>query len=287
MMPVNVHKFVEKAHTRGADAVMLDLEDAVPDVKKENARNTVRKAIEQAGGIGGQVFVRINNEPTLLEEDIKSSICMGLTGIVVPKAEDHRQISMVSDLLNRWENDRNIEKGSVKISILIETIKGVLNLAELAVSSPRVDSMIFGTEDFCLDLGVEPSPTGQETFLALSEMILHCKVNRLVPIGQLGSVADFQDLAGVKRSALVAKGMGCEGGFCIHPRQVEILNEIYSPSPKEIDYAERVVTEYSRSLNAGAGSISVDGKMVDRAILRRAQAIMDRADAIKAAGEKD
>jgi citrate lyase subunit beta/citryl-CoA lyase len=156
----------------------------------------------------------------------------------------------------------------------------MLNMSEIAQASDRTESMIVGADDYCLELGVEPSPAGEELFVLVSTMVAVCKAHGLKPIGQLGSVADFSDLQGFEKSARRARQLGCDGGFCIHPDQVSILNRVFSPDPDKVQQAYRVKEAFEAGLTEGRASVSLDGKMVDMPIYKRAIMILEKAAAI-------
>ncbi len=281
ILPVNNRRFVDKACRRGADAVMLDLEDSVPTSEKENARGLVKEALYLAGRGGGQVHVRVNNEPEMLLADIRASIHPGLDCLVLPKVESAAAVVQVADQIEELEQERGLEPGRIGLSLVIETPKGFLNLQDIAEASPRTESMSIGPEDYCLELGVEPSPEGLEILYPLAMIVTVCKVLGLRPYGLLGSVAGFKDLEGYERAAARARQMGCEGAICIHPDQVAILNRVFSPEPQQVVRARRVVEAFEAGLERGTASVNVDGRMVDLPVYRRAKAVFDRALAIE------
>ena len=274
MMPANVDRFVDKAHTYGADTIMLDLEDSVSKEEKAAARGTVKHAVEKIARNGLPVFVRVNHEKGVLEADIAASICQNLYGIVLPKAEDAERVKEVEVYLRRREEESGLKPGHTKIALLVETAKGILHLEELIAASTRVESVLFGSEDFCSDLGVQNIPGGQSLWYALSKIVLCCKANRLHPIGLLGSVAEFRNLDRFRCSAEGAMRLGCEGGLCIHPKQVPILNQVFSPGQDDVAYAKKIIEAYAAGIKAGQGAVSLDGRMIDAPIYKRACAVL-------------
>ncbi|MEW6265388.1 MAG: CoA ester lyase [Thermodesulfobacteriota bacterium] len=280
ILPVNVPRFVEKACERGADAVMLDLEDAVPAGEKDRARRLVAPSLAQAGRGGGQVLVRVNNDPELLEADLEASIHPGLDCLVLPKAESLDQVAAVDEQITRLEKARGLMPGGVGLSLIVETPLGLMNLREIASASPRIQVLSAGAEDYCLELGVEPSPEGTEVFVLLALVVAAAKARGLKPVGQLGSVAGFKDLAGFERAALGARRLGCEGGLAIHPHQVPVLNRVFSPDPEKVAEARRVTAAFEAGLEQGTASVSLNGRMVDRPGYVRALRLVQRAQAI-------
>jgi citrate lyase subunit beta/citryl-CoA lyase len=150
----------------------------------------------------------------------------------------------------------------------------------IAGASRRIRTMSLGPEDYCLEIGVEPSADGAELHCALSALVTVCKAAGVAPMGLLGSIAGFRDLAAFERAASRARDLGCVGASCIHPDQVAVLNRVFSPPPETVDYARRAVEAFEAGLRNGTASVSVDGAMVDTPVFRRAQHILERATAI-------
>jgi citrate lyase subunit beta/citryl-CoA lyase len=160
ILPVNIPRFVEKAYSRGADAIVLDLEDAVPLKEKESARKLIKESLPLAARGGAEVFVRVNKEPALFLEDLRASVYPGLNGITFPKAESAEEVQELKDQVANREPERGFKPGEVELALLIESPRGLLNLEEIATASERVRSISLGPEDYCLERGVEPSGEG-------------------------------------------------------------------------------------------------------------------------------
>jgi len=280
ILPVNVPRFVEKSYKRGADAIALDLEDAVPPSEKANARKLVKDAITTAGRGGADVLVRINNEPDMMDDDLDASVYPGLHGIFIPKVESAEDVAGLESKIVHLEKKRGMEPGSTKVSLHIESPSGVLRMPELASAGTRTESMSIGVDDYCLHLGVEPSEEATELLFPLSTMIVVCKSNGISPLGIFGTVAGFRDAAGFERAARRGCDIGCTGAFCIHPDQVQILNRVFSPSPAKVEHARRVVAAFEEGLKSGRASVSLDNRMVDTPIYKQALMILERAKAI-------
>lgn len=286
ILPVNMPKFVEKAYLRGADGVMLDLEDAVPPAEKESARGMVKGSIPLVARGGAEVLVRINKDPSLLPHDVEASVHPGLDALVLPKTESAEEVHSLEAQLEELEKAKGIEPGHVKISVLIETPRGVLNAQEIAKASPRVESMGLGAEDYRMELGVEPSPDGLEILFPLAWLVTICKDAGISPRGLLGSIAGFRDLEGFEQAATRARQLGCEGASCIHPDQVQVLNRVFSPPPERIEYARRVVDAFEEGVRQGTASVNLDGRMVDIPVYERAKRMLERAAAIAQVEER-
>jgi citrate lyase subunit beta / citryl-CoA lyase len=282
ILPVNVPRFVERAHTRGADAISLDLEDSVPPAEKERARKLVKDALPMVGRGGGEVLVRVNNDPALLAGDLDAAVWPGLDALAIPKVESAAEVQRLVGEIERLERARGIVAGHVRLSLAIETPRGLLACEEIARASERIATMGVGPEDYCLALGVEPSADGLELEYAVARSVTACKAAGIQPTGLLGSVAGFRDLGVFETAAARARQLGCEGAGCIHPDQVPILNRVFSPDPAKVEYAQRAVHAFEEGLRHGTASVNLDGKMVDIPVYRRAQVILERARAIAA-----
>ena len=280
ILPVNVPRFVERAYARGADAIVLDLEDSVPPAEKASARKLVRAAIPLAARGGAEVLVRVNNDPALIAEDIDACVHPGLDGLSLPKAESAAQIREVATQLDRLERARGLVPGHVKLSLAFETPRGVLRAEEIAEASPRIVTMSVGPEDYYLELGVEPSPDGIELLYAVSRVVTIAKAAGIQSTGLLGSIAGFRDLVAFEAAAARARQLGCEGAGCIHPDQVPVLNRVFTPEPAKVEYARRVLAAFEEGLRQGTASVNLDGKMVDIPVYKRAQVILERARAV-------
>lgn len=280
ILPVNVRHFVEKAYTRGADAIVLDLEDSVPTQEKASARVLVRDSLALAGRGGAEVLARVNNDPALLADDIDAVVHPGLDGLSIPKAESAVQIRDIVARIDRLERARGLTPGHLRLSLAIETPRGLLAAEEIARSSDRIATMSIGVEDYCLELGVEPSADGLELLYPVAHLASICKAVGVQPTGLVGSIAGFRDLATFEQAALRARQLGCEGAGCIHPDQVTVLNRVFTPDPAKVEDARRVVEAFEEGVRRGTASVSLDGKMVDVPVYKRAQVVLARARAV-------
>ena len=281
ILPVNVPRFVEKAALRGSDAVVLDLEDSVPPAEKVNARRLVKDALALAGRGGAEVVVRVNNDAAHLWDDVEAAVHPGLDGLALPKAESPEQIHELVRRIEALERGRGIAPGHVRLSLAIETPRGLLRAEAIAASSTRIATMGVGVEDYCLELGVEPSPDGAELLYPVARVVTIAKAAGIQPTGLVGSIADFRDLKAFEASATRARQLGVEGAGCIHPDQVIVLNRVFSPDPAKVEYARRVVQAFEEGLKRGTASVNLDGKMVDVPVVKRAEVILARVRLIE------
>ena len=280
ILPVNVPKFVEKAHTRGADAITLDLEDAVPPAEKEKARALVRDSIRLAGIGGSDVLVRVNNDEEHIYKDLEAAVHDGLSAVFLPKTELPEQVLKLEGVIEKLERNRGLKSHSIKIAVHIESPLGIINLKEIAGAGARLESVSMGVDDYCLQMGIRPSDSAEELVFPMMNIATVARAFNLIPLGILGSVANYKDLEKFRTAAEKSKKMGFAGAYCIHPDQVNILNEVFSPSKDEISWARRVMECFEKAVAEGRASTSLDGKMVDTPIYKQALALLEEARAI-------
>ena len=280
ILPANVPRFVEKAHTRGADAICLDLEDSVLPRDKAAARDALAAAVPQAGRGGADVLVRINRPWELAYRDLDAAVIPGVACIVLPKTEAPEDVYALDRLIEDRELARGLTRGSVQLAVKLESARGLLRADEIAGASPRIATISPGTEDFAADLGIEPTADGWELAYSRARVVVVAAAHRIEPTGLLGRTSDFTDLDGFRRAAERARMLGYRGASCIHPSQVPILNEVFSPSAQALDAAARVVEQ----AEAAAGAFEFDGRMADIATVERARRLLARAAEIRQRG---
>ena len=282
-VPGNNMRMITKATTLSADAIVFDLEDAVPLPDKETARIMIRDSIAPMKSIGSYVFVRINALTTgLTDEDLKSVVIDGLDGLLVPKAESESDVLEVSRMLEAKEKDRGLEVGSVRLIPLAETAKGIVNAYEIASASERVVALAFGAGDYYRDLGrstASISPEQTEFLYARSQTVVS---SRAAGVQSLDTVffGLLTDMEVFTKEALLALQIGFTGKFLIHPTQIEVTNKIFSPAPDEVDYARKVVEAFEEAQSRGLGAVSLAGKMIDIMSYRQAKDLVNFADII-------
>ncbi len=281
-VPANVPRFVEKAHTRNADAVILDLEDSVPAGEKRAARAGLRAAMAACARGGADVVVRINKPTALAIEDLDACVWPGLDAVHVPKVESGREVAVLDAWIAERERARGLPAGGIQLSLSIETALGLENALEIALASPRAVAIGLGAEDFTLDLEVEPSAAGEELRYGKARMVIVARLAGLQPVGTVASIADYRDLASVAAAVRQARQLGFMGAACIHPAQVEPLNVHFAPTAEELARARRVVAAFEAAEAAGRASVGVDGKMVDVPVVERARRLLARGAAIEA-----
>ena len=279
-VPANNPRFIEKAHTRGADAIILDLEDSVPSAERPEARQKLVESVTEVARSGADVLVRINSQPQETAADLDAAVQPGVRALLVPKVDDADTLRSLSKDVSRLEAERGMAAGSVRFVVLVESAAGLLNAEAIARADARNVAMELGGEDFALDTGMLPDPDALEV---PKQMVLYAaRAAGIVPLGILGSIADYSDLDAYRARAERSRRFGFEGAACIHPSNVPILNEVFTPGALEIAHARRVVEAYAQAQRAGSGAVSIDGKMVDVPVVERAQKLLARLEAIRA-----
>jgi citrate lyase subunit beta/citryl-CoA lyase len=278
-VPVNVEKFIDKAHTRGADVLQLDLEDAVPPAEKEKARTLVERNAARVRRGGADVVVRINQPLSLAVRDLEHSVCPDVDGIAITKADSASHVKLLDELVTGLEEKRGMKAGHTKFIVMIETADAFTRIDEIPRASPRVVAMNIGGEDFALDLNAQPD---DDVLLHPKQrMIIAARAAGVMPLGFIGTVADFSDWEKFRMMVRRARRFGFDGAGCIHPGQVKIVNEEYTPSEEEVAYARKVIRMDQEAAAAGRGSFQIDGKMIDIPVVVRAERLIRRYEAIK------
>ncbi|MDB5440055.1 MAG: CoA ester lyase [Caulobacteraceae bacterium] len=279
-VPVHIAKYVETAHSRAADAIILDLEDSVPIDQKAFAREQVAGAAPKVARSGADVLVRINSDPELAELDIDAVVGPGIAALSIPKVESAVQIRRVEYQISQVEARLGLVRGHTRLLILVESAAGFLAMAEIARASPRVVAMTLGGEDFALDVGMLP---GEDTLLGpRQQMIITAAAAGVMPLGVLGDATQFRDLEAYEAMVVRSRRFGFVGASCIHPSQIPIHNRAFSPTTQEVDYAEQVLAASEAAAREGRAAFSLDQKMIDAPIIARARRLLDRWQVMKA-----
>jgi citrate lyase subunit beta/citryl-CoA lyase len=275
-VPGHRGRFYEKLPEFRPDAVIVDLEDAVPPAEKPLARTMVR---ERLGGPllrDYQVFVRVNAVGSpYFADDVRGVVAGGLFGIFLPKAENAEQIHIANMLLAQNELRLELPLGGLRIVPIIETVKGALNAAEIVAASPRVIGLAFGAEDFTLDLGVERTRDGVETRYPRAHVALVAHAAGRIAIDTPWTAID--DPEGLTRETVEGRQFGYVAKQAIHPSQIAAIHAVFTPTEQEVEWARRVVAAYDDAVAAGTGAINLDGKLIDVPMVARAQRVLERA----------
>jgi len=281
-IPGNNEKMVSKSPTFPADIVTLDLEDSVPPAEKPKAREVVRENLKYAGQGGAEVYVRINNWETLLtNDDLEAVVHEGLHGVCLAKCGGPEHVRRLDWKLEELERRRGIPVGTVRIQLLIETAKGVINAYPSAIESPRVNSLIFGAVDYTKDMRVKLTTEGEELKYGRAHTAVAARAAGCVAI-DCPFVA-FQDMEAFEKDTAYGRTLGYEGRMLIHPSQIEPSNRIYKPQPEDVEWAQGVVEAFEKdALAKGLAAISYKGKMVDTPVYENARTILAVMEEIQA-----
>ena len=278
-VPGNVPKFIDKAHERGADCVLVDLEDSVQPAQKPEARAMLPDTMEKVARGGADVAVRINRPLRLALPDIEAAVRPGLSALFVTKTEGVQHLRLLDEVVTELERERGMKVGSVGFAAMHEHPRALTELNDIAERGPRVIAMMLGGEDFALETGSVP---GDETLELPKRMVAFAAQAHGVPvIGILGTVADYSDPTAYRKSAERARRFGFSGGTCIHPGLVASLNEAFTPTADEVAYARKLIAADEKAAAEGRGSFSVDGKMIDIPVIVRARRLIQRSEAIE------
>ena len=276
-MPGDDWNKINKAITLHVDSICMDMEDGTALSRKAYARATIAKALRELPFGKSEKLARINAIGSGFEnDDITTVLPCHPDGIVIPKIESVDQIQWASEIIAATELANGWESNSVRVLILIETAKGILNLKEIA-AHPRLDGIIFGAEDFAASIGATRSRAAWEVMYARSAVVTHAAAFDLQAIDMV--FTDFHDTLNLKMEATQGAAMGYTGKQIIHPNQVQTVQEAFTPSDAAIEYARRVVETFEAHQAEGAGAYELDGKMIDMPILRNAQKVLERAAA--------
>ena len=268
-VPVNVTRFVEKAHTRGADAIILDLEDSVPLADKASARSVARAAAATVAANGPDVLVRINQPLRHAVRDLEACICPQVDTVVVPKVTGPEHIRFIDEVITELEVEHNMPVGHTRLVAYIETPQALAQVVEIAASSSRLVGMSLGAEDFSSAVGM--TPTSEGLFFANQQVVFAAKSAGVLPLGFVGSVVEYSDLDAFRQTIRQARQLGFRGAFGIHPNQIQIMNEEFVATDEEVVQARGIIEADLLAQKEGRGAFEYEGKMVDAPVVARAR----------------
>jgi citrate lyase subunit beta/citryl-CoA lyase len=282
-IPANNWRLIESAkRVLDADAIILDMEDAVPIDNKETACWFVKDAVKELKDVGHTIVVRVNSIASgLAKDDLKFAVQEGVDAIMLPKTESKEDVVVLERMLEEEEKQKSLNP--IAIIPLIESARGVLNAYEIASASKRVIAIAFGAADYLRDLGrsyFTLSPDEHELLFPRAQLAIAARSAGIYAIDTpyLGLLID---LKGVQKEAEIALKLGFKGKMCIHPSHVKIINEVFTPSEKEIELARKIVNAYEEAVKRGLGATSVEGRMIDKATYDQAKALLITIEALK------
>lgn len=280
--PANEPRKVRRLSGSGADAVVLDLEDAVADSQKVAARTSAREALPSLTGV--LRTVRVNAfETGLTAGDVAAVVCADLDAIVLPKAETLQDMRRLDRLIAKAEAANGVAAGAVRVIPIVETCAGIALAAEVAGSGPRLLTLVFGSGDLGTDLGL-PTVRGDLTAALAygrAKIVYDARAAGL-PAPLDGPFLKVRDQVALEEDCKLSRSLGHRGRICIHPDQVPVVNRIFGPDPGEVVFARKVIDAFADAERAGSAAITVDGVFIDYPIVYKAERIVALADAIAA-----
>ena len=281
-VPGNRPDRIDKAVNTPADAVIVDLEDAVPPAMKADARPVVREKIQEHNT--PRLLVRVNALDTeFVQADLDELVVEGLACIIFPKMEKPEHIRKANQMLSSAETRRGIPAGTVSMIALIESALGVENAFQIISEKTRparLYTVAFGAADFTLDMGIEMTKTGKEIAYPRARLAVACRAGGAEPPIDTPYMIDLKDPEALEADAKCAKQLGFQGKLCIHPNQVDICNRIFSPTKKDIEQAHKIVAAFKAAEVAGTGVLQVDGKFIDLPLVKQARRVLKIAEKI-------
>ena len=278
-LPGNNPNLLINGNCLGADAVIFDLEDAVSPTEKDAARILVRNTMRYLDFRGCETIVRINSiETAYWQEDLDTILPCKPNLILLPKTSSAAEVLAADEYMTQLEEKLGFEKNSVGLMPLIETALGVENSFQIASSSKRVKALFLGAEDLTADLQCKRTKEGREIEYARTRLVVAARAAGVDVYDT--PFTDVNDDEGIWVDAKLAKALGFTGKASISPRHIEVINAVFSPTEKEVDYAYEVMEAIALAKAQGKGAIALHGKMIDAPIVARAQRTIDMAVAL-------
>ena len=273
-VPGHQQRMIDKAYGLKLNVAMFDLEDGVPPGEKNTARAMMGETLDRPS-IGMLRFVRIHPAGSReVEVDLPAVIRPGLDGLTLTKVNSPEDVLRVSSVLDAREEGAGLERGSVRLLATIESARGLIQAPAIAASSPRLVGLMFGAEDFAMDLGMFNVRQGEagDFLYARSALVVAAASGGLQAIDRV--YLDIRNPAGLEKDMRFARDLGFTGKALIHPAQIEVVEKVFRPTDAEVEYARRVVEAFEAAEAAGAGAVAVDGQMVDLPVVERARRVL-------------
>ncbi|MBI5275120.1 MAG: CoA ester lyase [Burkholderiales bacterium] len=277
-VPVPQTRFIEKAHERGAGAIILDLEDGVAPQAKAAARGAVRAVAAQLRARGVTVLVRINAGS---HEDVQAAVSPDVAGLVLPKVDGPAGVHEVAGILARCEAEMGLPDEHTALLVLVETPTAVCQAAALAACHARVAALVLGSEDLALALSI--APTLDSLRYAAEHVVMAARAAGKVPLGVPGSLANIRAPERFAEAVAAARRIGMAGAVCIHPAQVGVVRRQFTPDPGDVAEAHGILAAFALAQQAGEGAVMHEGKMLDLPIVERARQLVAEDRRLRAA----
>ena len=273
-VPGHQGRMIDKAYELKLDVAMFDLEDGVPPAEKDTARTMMAGTLARPSDRMLR-FVRIHPIGSKeIEKDLCAVMRPGLDGLTLTKVNCPGDVSQVSAILDEREEGAGLQRGTVRLLATIESARGLIQAPAIAASTPRLVGLMFGAEDFAMDLGLFNVRQGEagDFLYARSALVVAAASERLQAIDRV--YLDIRNLAGLEEDTRLARDLGFTGKALIHPAQIEVVERVFHPTDAEIAHAQRVVAAFEAAEAAGAGAVAVDGQMVDLPVVERARRVL-------------
>jgi citrate lyase subunit beta / citryl-CoA lyase len=267
----------------GPDAIMFDFEDSVPVEQKDAARDLVAEAVKRPRGADSAAYiVRVNSSATGRQiGDMRAVVGANLYALLLPKVERPHEVVAADMIVSDLERTAGLAAGQIGLIAAIESARGLHGVVDIALSSPRLRGLMFGAEDYARDLGLPVVRTGAawDLIFARSSLVNAAAIARLFTMDQVHM--NFRDLDGERNDAIASRAVGFTGKAAIHPSQVAIINEVFSPTPDEVDHARAVTKAFEQGIAQGIGCVMLGGQVVEQPILERAERVLRYHEAIE------
>ncbi|MEO7854734.1 MAG: CoA ester lyase [Rubrivivax sp.] len=279
-VPAVSDRFVESAFRQPADLLQIDLEDSVGPLQKDEARARAGGIADRFAAAGRDVSVRVNRPWRMLVRDLEAIVRPSVLAIALPKVPDASFVLSVSEVLVELEREQGLPQGHTRIIGMVEDAEGLSNMNAIASAHSRMVGLIVGAEDLAASMHMAVDNDGLYVPNVLG--VAAARRAGILPVGFIGSVADFKDTDAFRARIRRARKLGFDAAFCVHPSQVPIINEEFAPSPAEVAYATGLIAEFDREVTGGRAAFTYQGRMVDLPIVDQARLVLARHQAIVA-----
>ena len=279
-VPAVSDRFVDSALRQPADVLQIDLEDSVGPAQKDEARARVAGIAERFAQAGRDVIVRVNRPWRMLVRDLEAAVGPSVLAVSLPKVPDASFVLGVAEVLSELEFERGLPQGHTRIVAMVEDAQGLSAINDIAMAHPRMVGLIVGAEDLAVSMRMAVHEDG----LTLPNLMAVIAARRagILPLGFIGSVADYKDVEAFRARVELARRVCFEGAFCVHPSQVAVMNQAFAPAPAEVEHARAVVDAFEAQVGSGRAAFSFNGRMVDLPVVEQCRQVLQRAAAIEA-----
>ena len=279
-VPAHNQKLLDSSLRRDADVLLLDIEDSVPALDKQTARDNIKEYVSRPEAQGKVVFPRVNDrESGELLKDLYQLTIPGITGFMYPKSTKEEDVYFVGKLLETIEYEKHLPVGTFKLIPLIETAGAIVNIKEICTACTRVVAVAFGCEDYVTDLRGKHDPEGQSIFYARNAIVNAARSTGVLPIDTVHiNVHDLEDL---ERNLVISKNLGFEGMLVLNPKELPLVNKYFSPSEEDVSWATEMVKLSNEAANEGKGVAVKDNKFIGPPMLKMARNILYKKSIIE------